>query len=116
LVEAGRRYEMLPAPTGPEGVARVQELRNETAKDKQDGEEPDAADDLLDVSIPIGPTHVNSEILQVFKELGGGGATAQELRPFTTVTILNTEQDWSLIAKDGKQLGYVAAMKLHKLD
>jgi hypothetical protein len=43
-------------------------------------------------------------------------AVLQELPPFTTVTLVKTEQGWVLIAKDGKALGYVPEAQLHKLN
>jgi len=62
------------------------------------------------------PTHVNVELLQVFKEAGGHGAVITELPPYTTVTLIKSEQGWSLVAKDGKALGYVADGSLRKLN
>ena len=62
------------------------------------------------------PTHVSAEPLQIFKEARGGGTIVQELPPFTTVTLIKSEQGWVLIAKDGKLLGYVAETKLRKLN
>jgi hypothetical protein len=61
------------------------------------------------------PTHVNVELSQVFKEVGGRCMVATTLPPFTTVTLVRTEQGWALIAKDGKALGYVADDSLKKL-
>ena len=61
-------------------------------------------------------THVNTELLKVFKDAGGSGAVVLELQPLTSVTLVKTEQGWVLIAKDGKALGYVAEAKLHKLN
>jgi WD40 repeat protein len=69
-----------------------------------------------DVIIPIKPTHVNTELLQIFKQPGGGGAVVHQLPPFTTVTLVKSEQGWVLIARDGKALGYAAETKLHKLN
>jgi hypothetical protein len=62
------------------------------------------------------PTHANLEMLQVFKEAGGHGSVVIELLPLTTVTLIKSEQGWSLIAKDGKALGYVAEASLRKLN
>jgi hypothetical protein len=60
-------------------------------------------------------THVNVELLEVFKEVGGHGAIITELPPFTTVTVVKSEQGWVLVAKEGKALGYVADGTLKKL-
>jgi hypothetical protein len=74
---------------------------------------PDPGDEII---IPVKPTHVNTELLQIFKETGGTGGTAQQLPPFTTVTLVKSDRGWALIARDGKLLGYAAEVKLHKLN
>jgi WD40 repeat protein/uncharacterized caspase-like protein len=68
------------------------------------------------VIIPVKPTHVSAEPLQIFKEAGGAGVAIGELLPFRTVTLVKGEGGWALIARDGKVLGYVAETKLNKLD
>ena len=68
------------------------------------------------IVIPIKPTHVSTELLQIFKEAGGTGAVVEQLPPFSTVTLVKVERGWMLIAKDGRALGYVAEAKLHKLN
>jgi Caspase domain/WD domain, G-beta repeat len=68
------------------------------------------------IIIPVKPTHVNTELLQIFKEAGGAGGVVQRLPPFTTVTLVKSDGRWVLIARDGKALGYVAEAKLHKLN
>ena len=68
------------------------------------------------IIIPIKPTHVSTELLQVFKEAGGAGGIVQQLPPFTTVTLVKSDGGWVLIARDGKALGYAAEAKLHKLN
>jgi hypothetical protein len=73
-----------------------------------------AADDA--VVIPVKPTHVSAEQLQVFKAAGGSGDVVEQLPPFTTVTLVKSDHGWVLIARDGKALGYVAEAKLHKLN
>ena len=73
-----------------------------------------AQDDAI--IVPIKPTHVNIELLQIFKEAGGAGGSVQQLPPFTTVTFVRSERGWVLIARDGKLLGYAAEAKLHKLN
>ena len=67
------------------------------------------------VAIPTTPTHVNTELLRVFKEAGGKGGVVLSLPPFTTVTLLKSERGWAHIAQDGKALGYVAEAKLKRL-
>ena len=62
------------------------------------------------------PTHVNLQLLQVFKEAGGNGNVVLKLPPFTPVTLIKNEQGWMLIAGDGKALGYVADGSLQKLN
>jgi hypothetical protein len=61
------------------------------------------------------PTHVNVELLQVFQKAGGTGTIMLQLPAYTSVTLVRKEQGWSLIAKNGKVLGYVEESKLHKL-
>jgi WD40 repeat protein/uncharacterized caspase-like protein len=73
-----------------------------------------AQDDAI--IIPIKPTHVNTEALRIFKTAGGAGGHVRELPPFTTVTLVKSEQGWVLIAREGKVLGYVPGAKLHKLN
>ncbi len=67
------------------------------------------------IIIPVRPTHVSTEPLQVFREAGGADVV-QKLPPFTTVTLVKRERGWVLIARDGKVLGYAAETKLHKLN
>jgi WD40 repeat protein len=69
-----------------------------------------------DMIVSSKPTHVNTELLKIFKEAGDAGAVVKELQPFSTVTLVKTEKGWSLIAKDGKVLGYVAETNLRKLN
>ena len=68
------------------------------------------------IIVPVKPTHVNSEALQIFKTAGGSGGIVHQLPPFTTVTLVKNERGWVLIARDGKVLGYAAEAKLHKLN
>ena len=68
-----------------------------------------------DLAIPAAPTHVNTELLKVFKQHGGKGGVALQLPPFTTVTLIKSERGWAHVARDGKALGYVPEVKLQKL-
>jgi hypothetical protein len=61
------------------------------------------------------PTHVVSELVEVLKSEDATGLVVQKLEPFTSVTLVRSENGWALIAKDGKALGYVTANKLHAL-
>jgi hypothetical protein len=73
-----------------------------------------ASDDA--VVIPLKPTHVNTEVVQVFKEAGGNGGVVEQLPAFSTVALVKSDHGWVLIARDGKAVGYVAEAKLHKLN
>jgi WD40 repeat protein len=68
------------------------------------------------IIIPVKPTHVSTEPLQVFKEIGGAGGVVHELQPFTTVTMVNSDRGWALIGRDGTVLGYAAEAQLQKLN
>ncbi len=54
------------------------------------------------------PTHVVIKPTGLFQKAGGDGQAATKLKPGTMVTLVRTEDGWTLIAKDGKQLGFVA--------
>ena len=69
-----------------------------------------------DIVVPIKPTHVNTELLAIFKEASGNSGVVQQLAPLTSVTLVKSEKGWVLIAKDGKLLGYVQEAKLHRLN
>jgi uncharacterized caspase-like protein len=66
--------------------------------------------------IPVKPTHVSTEPLQVFKQAGGIGEIAQQLSAYSTVTLVKSNKGWALIARDGTILGYAAETKLQKLN
>jgi hypothetical protein len=68
------------------------------------------------IVIPVKPTHVSTELLQIFKEAAGGDTPLQQLPPFTPVTLVKSDRGWGLVARDGKLLGYAAEAKLHKLN
>ena len=68
-----------------------------------------------EIIISTAPTHVVTELVEVLKTDDAAGVVVQQLQPFTTVTLVKTEQGWAFVAKDGKALGYVPAAKLHIL-
>jgi uncharacterized caspase-like protein/WD40 repeat protein len=63
-------------------------------------------------ALPSKPTHVVVAPADVFKEAGGAEAAIAKLAPGTSVAIVRTEAGWTLVAKDGKALGYVAGASL----
>jgi WD40 repeat protein len=67
--------------------------------------------------IPTKPTHVviSSSPVDVFIAAARGGAVVSQLAPGTTVTLVETNNGWQLIAKDGKKLGYVDEKMLARL-
>lgn len=65
--------------------------------------------------VPTKPTHVALELLKVFKDAGNAGEMVLELKPGTTFAIVKTENGWSLIARDGKAIGYVEEAKAQRL-
>lgn len=66
-------------------------------------------------AIPEKPTHVALEAVQVFKDAGPAGEAVLELKPGMTFAVIKTENGWSLIARDGKAIGYVEEAKAQKL-
>jgi WD40 repeat protein/uncharacterized caspase-like protein len=66
--------------------------------------------------IPVKPTHVSTEPLPVFKQAGGSGEIVQQLPAYSTVTLVQFNDGWALIARDGTILGYAAETKLQKLN
>jgi WD40 repeat protein/uncharacterized caspase-like protein len=66
--------------------------------------------------IPVKPTHVSTERLSVFKQVGGTGVIVQQLPAYSTVTLVKSTEGWALIARDGTILGYAAETKLQQLN
>lgn len=60
------------------------------------------------------PTHVviSANPIDVYEEAFLAGRTVQKLTGGTLITVIKTENGWSLIAKDGRQIGYVAGGNL----
>jgi WD40 repeat protein/uncharacterized caspase-like protein len=57
--------------------------------------------------VPTKATHVVVQAASVYLSPSSGEPIVQ-LAPGTTVSLMRTEQGWTLVARDGKQLGYVA--------
>jgi WD40 repeat protein len=66
-------------------------------------------------SIPANPTHVVIQAADVFAEPGGAAPAREKLAPGTLVTLVKTEHGWTLVARSGKPLGYVASTGLAPL-
>jgi WD40 repeat protein len=64
------------------------------------------------ISGKAGPTHVVITAADVFAQAGSDGPAREKLAPGTLVTLVKTEQGWTLVARDGKPLGYVASTGL----
>ncbi|HKU07811.1 MAG TPA: caspase family protein, partial [Bradyrhizobium sp.] len=66
-------------------------------------------------AIPTKPTHVVIAPADVFEQLAGKGGKLEQLSPGTLVSLVKTEQGWVLVARDGKQVGYVAEDRLMRV-
>ncbi|UYO54611.1 caspase family protein [Rhodopseudomonas palustris] len=64
------------------------------------------------VPIPASPTHVVIAPAQVREAANAKSATIVELKPGTQVRLIETANGWTLVARDGKKLGYVQAKSL----
>ncbi len=61
------------------------------------------------------PTHVVIKPTTLFAEAGGAGTVVEQLAPGTQVTLVKTDDGWTLVARDGKQIGYLAETSLLRL-
>lgn len=68
--------------------------------------------DTASPAIATKPSHIVVKPAGIFVEPGEAGTVLQTLKPGTAVTLIKTEQGWSLIARDGKRLGYVSTSDL----
>jgi WD40 repeat protein len=62
-------------------------------------------------ALPVKPTHVTIQLAEVYAE-PGATVSIQKLAPGTLLTLVRSEKGWVLIAKDAKQLGYIAASSI----
>jgi hypothetical protein len=115
LDQAAKNFEILPSPEGRAGLERIEHLRERLAQALRGGDEPEEPEEREEAPALSQPTHVNSEKVQVFKEMSRTGDLGPLLEQFTGVTVLSEQQDWARIAKDGEPLGYVDPSKLHRL-
>jgi tetratricopeptide (TPR) repeat protein len=115
LDEADEIYKTLPAPEGPAGLERIEHLRARLAQALRGGDESEEPEENGGALFADRPTHVNTEPLQVFREIGQIGDLGPKLEPFTAVTVQSEHENWALVARDGERLGYVDRTKLHKL-
>jgi hypothetical protein len=65
--------------------------------------------------VPAKPTHVVISPADVYEQLGGKGTKVQQLPPGTQVTLIETSEGWSVVAKDGGRLGFVKQEVLVRL-
>jgi hypothetical protein len=61
------------------------------------------------------PTHVVIGPADVYEQPAGKGVKVEQLPPGTLLSLIKTEQGWVLIARDSKQLGYVAEDRLMRV-
>ena len=59
------------------------------------------------IVIPTMPTHVNTQVLKVFKRPDEKGLVIYELPYPAVVSVIDTKRGWAKIAVDGKPPGYV---------
>lgn len=66
-------------------------------------------------ALPAKPTHVVIAPADVFEQLAGHGAKVEQLNAGTLLSLVRRDQGWALVARDGKQLGYVAEDRLMRV-
>lgn len=66
-------------------------------------------------SVSTKPTHVVIRPSDLFAEAGGTGAVSEHLKPGTALTLVRTANGWTLVARDGKQIGFVQAANLARI-
>jgi hypothetical protein len=65
--------------------------------------------------VVIAPTHVVIIAADVRAAPAGDGAVTASLAPGTEVAVLSVAGDWSLIARNGQLVGYIATANLAAL-
>ncbi|WP_454620442.1 WD40 domain-containing protein [Bradyrhizobium cenepequi] len=67
------------------------------------------------VSVPTKSTHVVISPTDFYEGATGSGKTLGQLPSGAAVSVVQTEQDWVLVARDGKAIGYVAQDRLLRI-
>ncbi len=65
-------------------------------------------------AVPTTPTHVVLAMADLFK--GRGGNALRQLRAGDLVTVVKIEENWALVAQQGKAIGYVEKDKLLQMN
>nr|WP_319383294.1 SH3 domain-containing protein [uncultured Roseibium sp.] len=68
--------------------------------------------DALEEIVSTTPTLVVFQLVDVLAEAKEGGAVVTKLRPGTLVTLMQSENGWVLITKDGQEIGYLATSSM----
>lgn len=71
--------------------------------------------DASDAPIPAAPTHTISAASELLIQPALGAASVRQLDARTPVTVISSEAGWTLVAREGRMLGYVAARDLAPL-
>lgn len=71
-----------------------------------------AAGPAKSVSVESRPTHVVVSPADVYEQVAGKGTRVEQLAAGTLLSLVKTEQGWALVARDGKQIGYVMEDRL----
>lgn len=71
--------------------------------------------DASDAPLPSAPTHTISAASELLIQPALGASRVRQLDARTPVTVISSEEGWTLIAREGRMLGYVAARDLAPL-
>jgi WD40 repeat protein len=63
-------------------------------------------------TIPLKPTHVAVASADSYAQASGNGTSTGQVPAGTLLSLVRTEQNWALVAKDGKLIGYVRLDRL----
>jgi hypothetical protein len=66
-------------------------------------------------AIPPKPTHVVVVPVDVYEQFAGQGTKFEQLPVGTLLSLVKTDRGWALVARDGKQLGYVTEDRLMRV-